>query len=249
MILTAHGESDIGCVRKKNEDYVDWLISKREDKVIAILADGMGAYHGGALASRIAVEAFKKECAHLVSNEASPQENIIDQDLNHGAKQANHAVQLERNKSSEYEKMGTTLVACLCQGNKLTVIHAGDSRCYLFRDETLIQLTRDDSIIQDMLDRGDIETTDIAKSPMKNVLTKALGVESELSFSISHQNITQKDIVLCCSDGLYNTLSEARITEVLQKAGSADQITKSLIAQSIKNEAKDNTSVIVIKTE
>ncbi|NRB39957.1 MAG: serine/threonine-protein phosphatase [Pseudomonadales bacterium] len=245
-----------GCFRPRNEDSVscfcvelkslkETVAGGSEQAFFAIIADGVGGQRGGHIASRLAVRYFQQyihdHTAYLHSTESCRQLLI------EAAEAANQVVCQARKDDATFAKMGTTLVAVLIIDDQMFSIHAGDSRVYAFDDSKLIQLTRDDSLVEKMLEDGDIEAAHIDNLPYKNVLLKALGSDADISFSINHRFLDEVSVLLLCSDGLYNAVSDQQLIMQLNKKVSAKDKTLALLKQSLDNQARDNVSAIVIQ--
>ena len=246
MTIVVAGGSHVGTVRALNEDCI---AIKRwgDDRVLAVLADGMGGYKGGDVASRLCVDTILESLGPVL---ASGEKNDILQRLVAAAESANQAIFQARLEHAQYARMGTTLVAVVLVSQQLHLIHAGDSRCYQQSGpQTLMALTRDDSVVQEMLDDGTITIDEIDRAPFRHVLSKAVGVESSLVFS-QHSQVWQGDQrLLLCSDGLYGVVDENVIAETLNQDGSLQERVDKLIQRSLKNGAKDNVSLIVIEND
>jgi serine/threonine protein phosphatase PrpC len=247
--MDIHGVTDIGCVRKNNEDCIHWQPLDQENYYLAVLADGMGGYGGGAFASKLAVEYFTK-C--LLSSFEYQQQHSNDDIMNllvDAASLANTAVRQERNNHPEFQKMGTTLIAMLVMDNEYWLLHAGDSRCYRSDEQGLIPMTKDHSLVQELLDQGTITEREAERAPFRNMLTRAVGPDKKVKFSFSKHRFQAGETCLLCSDGLYNTLPEPVIEHWLQANLPAKEIAQALIKESVRHNAQDNVSVIVLKQD
>lgn len=252
MRYSIAGKTDTGCVRKLNEDSIFYSLPG-DNSVLAILADGMGGYQGGAVASQLCVKTVTRRLQdYLEKTGASCDPVSLEGELQQSAQSANKAIFDARNEDEELSQMGTTLVALIVYENRFSLIHAGDSRCYKFsrkeaESELLEQLTRDDSVIQQMLDDGTITAEEMDRVPFKNVLSKAVGVEFELDFSAVSYDYKDTDALLLCSDGFYNSVSEQKITEVMASSLSVEEKTELLLKESLSQGAADNVSLIIIE--
>jgi len=235
------GKTDIGCKRSNNEDAFG--ISHIEQGLLAVVCDGMGGHHGGEIASELAVNCFLSEVPRLLK--AGEQ---VQHALSGGGQVAHAAIRQRAVENPELEKMGTTLVAVFLQGCDLYVANAGDSRCYLHNGKELKQITRDDSVIQQMLDAG-LSQADIANSPFRNLLSNALNAMQELvTFSFTPLRVEWGNRLLLCSDGLTNTLSFQEIDAMMgDHRLTVEQCAEQLIAKSLAKNAADNVTVVVIE--
>lgn len=246
MAFDIYGESDVGCVREANEDSIDWHIAADGRFALAIVADGMGGYKGGEIASRSAVEVVKAACvATLESCDELNRERVEACLLEAGA-EANTDILQQRQQNSELSRMGTTLVIALAYAGQLTLLHAGDSRCYQVSGGALDALTHDHSMVQQMLDEGAISEEDVDNVPFRNMLTRAVGVEKDLEYSVSSMATEPGQQFLLCSDGLFNALGEQSIYSILQASGQIDQQVHNLIKESLSQQANDNVSAILL---
>ena len=236
------GKTDIGCKRSNNEDAFG--IRAIGSSWLAIVADGMGGHHGGEIASELVVQCFLDETERRLKTGEQPL----------GAMQA--AAQLAQIKlrerarqEPELNKMGTTLVACYLADGKASIIHAGDSRCYLHDGQALAQLTRDDTVIQQMIDTGAVTAADVVNSPFRSVLTNSLSAgQDKVSFSRLEIPLSPGLRILLCSDGLMAALATAQFGAILANrqltiAACVDQ----LVQQCLAHGAPDNVTVVVVE--
>jgi serine/threonine protein phosphatase PrpC len=236
------GRTDVGCKRSNNEDA--FAISQLESGLLAIVADGMGGHHGGEVASELAVNCFVNEVQRQLAQGEVPQYAMTG-----GGQVAHTAIRQHARSRPELGKMGTTLVSIFLRGHDLHVIHAGDSRCYVYDGKLLQQVTRDHSVVQQMIDGGALQAEDAEKSPFRNLLTNSLAASQEL-VSLSYQRfpVEKGNRILLCSDGLTNSLSPEQISAIMtNQAASVDRCVEQLIEQSLAHEAQDNVTVIVVQ--
>lgn len=242
---TVTGLTHTGTKRAENEDAVVWLTHPDTDRVLAIVADGMGGCAGGAIASRLAIETCREQLAAvLAKRQASPEH--IEFELLRAITAANRQIRTARGQNAEFAKMGTTLVLALVDAGTAYLAHIGDSRCYLLTADQLELKTRDDSVVQAMLDAGEIAESDVARVPFRNVLTKALGVEPEVSATLSTVPVGSGDTLILCSDGVTNALPSALWVQLMERPGGIAARAQALINACLENEAADNVSVIMI---
>lgn len=229
--------SDVGRVREINEDA---LLAKPDIGLWAV-ADGMGGHEVGDVASRMIVEALDMvEPAAALSDFV----DVVEQAL----------VDVNRNiidyadMMFDNATMGSTIVALIIRGRVGVCLWAGDSRLYRVRNHQLTQLTRDHSHVQDLLEAGAISEDEAINHPHGNVITRAVGVEEDGLIDINVFNTQIGDTFLLCSDGLYNTVNDQQIVQVLA-VNDAQQAAQELVQASLSNGAPDNVSVIVVKGE
>jgi protein phosphatase len=244
--------SDTGKVREHNED----TIAIDADIGLLVLADGMGGYNAGEVASGIAV----KTIVNLV-REAVIREDLEGQDAESGLARpsiilrdaiyrANKIIHQTSKTQPQCEGMGTTVVCCLFYDNKVSIAHVGDSRLYRLRGESFEQITRDHSLLQEQIDSGMITKEAAKLSQNKNLVTRALGIDAEVDTEVHVYDAKRGDIYLLCSDGLSDMVEDedihltlSSLKENLQLA--ADQ----LVQQANDNGGRDNVSVILVRVK
>lgn len=235
------GLTDIGQVRKKNQDY--YYIS--EDGSINILADGMGGYAGGEVASKLATLTAKEYIEeHFDKNKEYEKQEILDI-IKNAMEYANSEVHKKAQEDKELELMGTTLEICLIYKDKMFIGHVGDSRVYRLRQGIIRKLTKDDSYVQKLVEDGTITKEEAKNHPKKNMLVKALGCETDLEVNVFYKKFLEDDIVLICSDGLTNMVSEEQIYNII--SNDINQAAKYLVDEANKNGGLDNITLIIIK--
>ena len=243
-----YGETDIGRVRENNQDSIEWFLSPDEEVGLAVLADGVGGYAGGEVASRLAVEH-----AHgLISRKA--QDDVKAWRAGRGrmvwrmidaVDEANRAIFDVRKKNPELSRMGTTLVMTMLHDDQVGIAHVGDSRCYLFRDGQLQQLTQDHSMAQELRNSGGLPTS--ASVPYQNILTKTLGIDACVEPDVQVKDSRVGDIYLLCSDGLTNNLSDENIITILAGEEGLAQSVSKLVDAANDAGGSDNISVLLVE--
>ena len=242
--MQAWGLTDPGMVRSQNQDHYA-IVKLGRDQLLAIICDGMGGARSGNIASQMAVEVFVEEVKRTTRANMKP--DRIDNMLEQALEMANEAVYEQSQLSEEYRGMGTTLVAAFFQKDQLTVANVGDSRAYLFNKDGVKSITTDNSLVELMVQRGEI-TREAAKfHPGKNLITRAVGTEAKVSCDLYHLKLNKGDSVLLCSDGLSNVMSDQeilfevihgvnkndccqRLMNIANYRGSPDNVTVALIA-------------------
>lgn len=233
-------KTHVGMVRNNNED----SLLVREPHLFAV-ADGMGGYSAGEVASRETLKAFEAATYELRHGKVDSPVDVLLEAFN----KANIHTYRMAQKNNAYNGMGTTLTALYLPGdNTAYAAHVGDSRLYLYRDNTLTQITKDHSYVADLLEKGKITDTEAFNHPKRNMLLQALGVELELHTDIVHFALEQGDILLLCSDGLSDMLRDVEIADVLQTT-DFENAAANLMEQSLDNGGKDNISLIMIAVE
>lgn len=238
------GLTDPGCVRKQNQDA--YRIEQLDrGALICVVCDGMGGAKSGNIASNLASEVFVEEIRR--SWKTGMEQDQIDQMLRSAVKLANFTVYDQAVQFEEFEGMGTTLVAALIRGKTATVVNVGDSRCYAIDGEGISQVTKDHSLVQLMVDRGDL-TPETAKTyPGKNLITRAIGTEPIVMCDLFHHELSKGDFLLLCSDGLSNMMDDQEILFEVVHGVNKKQCCKRLLNIAVGRGAPDNvTSVLVL---
>lgn len=242
-MIKAYAKSDVGKVREMNQDY--YYISNSLDEVqLYILADGMGGYNGGEIASKIAVETAKNYIENNFKEIEKDRDSII-QLLGSSMEYANMVVYEKSQKKPELYGMGTTLEICLIYNNKVYIGHIGDSRIYRIRKEFIRKLTQDHSYVQKLVKEGKITKEQAEVHPQKNMLTRALGCNAFVEPDVMVKGFLKDDILVMCSDGLTNMVK----TEIIYQEASKniEQAPKELVRIANENGGKDNVTVVIIK--
>lgn len=239
--MLTFAKTDIGKERNKNQDY--YYIS--EDGFINILADGMGGYAGGEVASRLATISAKNYISEHFDKNAKYENEQILEIIKNAMEYANTQVHEKAQEKQELEQMGTTLEICLVYKDKMYVGHVGDSSVYRIRQGIVRKLTKDDSYVQKLVEDGTITKEEAKNHPKKNMLVKALGCEIDLEVNVFYKKFLVDDVILICSDGLTNMLSEEQIYNIISK--DINQATENLINEANLNGGLDNITVILIK--
>ncbi len=243
------GASDTGRVRPGNEDAIAWDANFG----LALLADGMGGYEGGEIASNLAIktvlESFSKPLApHW--REAEWAQKISDGVLRLYAavSEANLIVHDTALKQTRYEGMGTTFLAAYFHSDRVTLAHIGDSRIYLWRNRALNQLTVDHTMVQERIENGEITAADAAFDSYRGVLTRALGVDSVVEVDMREVSIKSGDVFLLCSDGCYDMLTYDEMLAIMSACQEdPQQLVRQLVRQANENGGYDNISAIVAR--
>jgi serine/threonine protein phosphatase PrpC len=242
--------TDTGRVREHNED----TIGSDRDLGLLVLADGMGGYNAGEVASGIAVKTVLKQVAESLQrlgedrDEVEPQTGLWRQSviLRDAVARGNKLIHNQAQIRPECEGMGTTLVACLFYNNRVSIAHVGDSRLYRLRDGRLEQLTMDHSLLQELVDRGFYSQEEAARSTNRNYVTRALGVEKSVEVEINEYEVKAGDYYLLCSDGLTDMVEDEDIHLTISTFhDNLDTAGQQLIKLSNDHGGKDNVSIIM----
>ena len=242
------GQSDTGRVREHNED----TIAFDPDMGLLILADGMGGYNAGEVASGIAV----KTVVNLV-RESVEREDLLEGDSDSGLSRtaiilrdaihrANKIIYQTARTQPQCEGMGTTIVGALFHDNRITIAHVGDSRLYRLRGAAFEQVTLDHSLLQELVDRGFYSAEEAQRAANKNYVTRALGVEATVEVEIQEHPVQRGDVYLLCSDGLSDMVEDDDIHLTINTFGAnLETVAKQLIQLGNDNGGKDNLSVLL----
>lgn len=242
-MIKAYAKSDKGNVRETNEDY--FYISNSLDQVqLYLLADGMGGYNGGEIASQLAVQTAKNYIENNFKDIEKDRDSII-QLLGSSMEYANMVVYEKAKKNPELQGMGTTLEICLIYNNKAYIGHVGDSRIYRVRKQFIRKLTQDHSYVQKLVKEGTITKEQAEHHPQKNMLMKALGCNAFVEPDVMVKGFLKDDILIMCSDGLSNMVEQQTIYEMASK--NIEQATKDLVQLAKDRGGYDNITVVIIK--
>jgi protein phosphatase len=241
--------SDTGMVRDLNED----AIELRPELGVAVLADGMGGYNAGEVASGMAVSLIAAGVAKRWNADAlraldraaavSMSQDVLQEQI----KEANAAILAKAQGDADCEGMGTTLVACMFYDDFVTVGHAGDSRLYRLRDDVLEQITRDHSLLQEQIDSGMIRKEDAHLSSNRNFITHAVGVDPDERGEIHTYDVLAGDLYLICTDGLYGMVEDEEIHMTLGALkANLDLAAQQLIQAANDAGGNDNVSLVLV---
>ena len=242
--MRSWGLTDQGCVRKQNQDAYK-IEQLDRTSVLGVVCDGMGGAKSGNIASTLAVEVFSQEVKQSWKPYLSQEK--IDQILRSAVKLANFTVYDQAQQFEEFDGMGTTLVAVLVHGKKATVVNVGDSRVYGIDDSGIRQITKDHSLVQMMVDRGDLKPEQAKSYPGKNLITRAIGTEPVVECDVFHVDVERGDCLLLCTDGLTNMLDDQEILFEVVHGVNKQQCCQRLLDIAKNRGAPDNvTSVMVL---
>jgi len=242
--------TDPGMVRSHNED----SIAADAANGLVVLADGMGGYNAGEVASGMATTVITTEMQQLLAKvkpyEVDPESNkiVAARLVREQVLKANAAIYHAAQSQPQYAGMGTTLVVCLFYDDKVLVAHLGDSRLYRMRDGTLKQITRDHSLLQEQIDSGLITPEQAKHAQHKNLVTKALGIDPTVEPEIREYETLPGDLYLLCSDGLCDMVEDSDISMALEALGANLKLAaQQLVQMANDNGGKDNVSVILVR--
>ena len=246
--LTFVGQTDTGRVREHNED----TIATDSDVGLLVLADGMGGYNAGEVASGIAVKTItnlvreglgREDLASIDRSTGLTRPSIV---LRDAITRANKIIYQTARSQAECEGMGTTVVAALFYDNRISIAHVGDSRLYRQRGSQIAQVTMDHSLLQELVGRGFYSPEEAQRAANKNYVTRALGVEPQVEVEVQEHPVDKGDIFILCSDGLSDMVEDEDIRLTISTFGAnLDTVAKQLIQLANENGGRDNVSVVL----
>ena len=243
--MNSFGITDRGKVRRENQD--SFLIERIDEKdcLIAVLCDGMGGEKAGNIASDLAMKTYVGEIRQKmsISRQKKPDVKAMMVQACHIA---NHMIYGYSCFDTDYTGMGTTMVSAVALGDEVYVLNVGDSRAYRITKRKLVQITRDHSLVQDMVDRGEISAEEARTHPRRNVITRALGVDENVPCDIFKPRLSRGDMLLLCSDGLTNMLEDREIFELSKHNPDPLSLGRALMAEALERGATDNVTVVII---
>ena len=244
------GLSDVGMQRSHNED----SIASDPQLGLAVLADGMGGYKAGEVASAIAVDMIMREVrgslpkvgggAVDAETGLSPESLIVKRAI----AKANNAIHRTARTQPQCKGMGTTIVTALFFDDRMTIAHVGDSRMYRLREDEFSQITVDHSLLQELVDKGFYTPEQAKESGNKNLVTRAIGIEADVEPDVNEHEVMPGDLYLLCSDGLSDQVSDEEMHLTLKKySDNLQEAASVLVARANENGGKDNISVILAR--
>lgn len=246
MTVQKVARTDVGNVRDLNEDYIFLSEAYFNEVTVAILADGMGGHLAGEVASKMAVEKVSEIISEKMFTKMT--ENEYKELLKEAVIEANNNIYSLSQKNESFNGMGTTLIVTLITDEWIIFAHIGDSRAYLISDNNYEQLTRDHSLVNELLLSGQITKEEALAHPQKNVLIRALGTDAEIEIDIFKIDWKKGQLILLCSDGLTNSLSDNKIIDVINASiFNLDEVADNLIKEANNFGGEDNISLIIIR--
>ncbi len=231
----------IGRRRETNQDYMftsETAVGSLPN--LFLVADGMGGHAAGDYASRFTIEKIVEYV-----KQSTKQEPVTV--LKEAVHYANGLLLKEAGTDENKAGMGTTIVAATCQGDKLYTANVGDSRLYVINQEQIVQITRDHSLVEEMVRLGEMDKEDAKEHPDKNIITRAIGVGAEVAVDFFETNVTEQDTILMCTDGLTNMIDDADIKRII--LGQRDIVEKAerLVETANQNGGRDNITVVLVE--
>lgn len=231
----------VGLVRKNNED--SFFASENPDFPLFIIADGIGGENFGELASSITVDVIKRKVKNLKDYSSI---NDIEKDFIDAISEANKEVLKRSLEDENYSGMGSTVTVAYVYNDSILFANAGDSRAYAINNKEIIQLTEDDSVVNDLYKMGEITKEETKNHPRRNIITNAVGTEENIDISLVQYNYGSEEYILLCTDGLSDLVSDERIFEIVNE-NPLDEISILLLDEALKNGGNDNISFIIFE--
>ncbi|MFJ7976348.1 Stp1/IreP family PP2C-type Ser/Thr phosphatase [Peribacillus sp. NPDC096379] len=233
-----------GKVRQHNEDNGGIFLNPHGVR-LAIVADGMGGHRAGDVASQMTVEFLQKRWEEESGPMFSP--NEAESWLQREIKEINRLLFIYSEENSECQGMGTTIVAAICTNKFSTIANIGDSRCYLYNESGFKQVTEDHSLVNELVRSGQISKEDAENHPRKNVLLRALGTEINVEMDIFTIICEEADVLLLCSDGLSNKISEQEMITIITNQDELDKKANSFITMANEYGGEDNITLALLR--
>lgn len=240
--IRSSGLTDVGQVRENNEDA--WSADPEQN--VFVLADGMGGHSAGEIASQETVERYS---ALIQSKYPEISLDNVKQQLNEIINEVNKSVFRLARADRELRGMGTTICSALFVEGLMCFAHVGDSRIYRFRNQKLKQLTEDHSLVQELLDLGELNSRQANEFTQRNIITKAIGTEPEVEATIDTCDVQPGDIILMCSDGLSDLLTNREIEKLLNLSADIDQKVDLFVQSANRRGGVDNITVILMEVK
>ncbi|MGI6577628.1 MAG: Stp1/IreP family PP2C-type Ser/Thr phosphatase [Eubacteriales bacterium] len=243
--MKAWGKTDTGLVRLENQDayYIDLLY--QDNIALCVVCDGMGGAKAGGLASSLAAETFVQSVKDRLRINMSSK--YIETVAEESVANANMQLYDKSVSDSECAGMGTTLVAVIICGEEAVFVNVGDSRAYAIDENSIERITRDHSVVEDLLLKGDLTREEAKTHPRKNLITRALGTEKTVNCDIFNRKVKQGDYILLCSDGLTNLVEEQEILYEVLHGGQKELACDRLIDIANERGGKDNITVVLLE--
>ena len=240
--MDAWGLTDLGNVRKQNQDFYD-IVTLHPNQLLLVVCDGMGGAKSGNVASRLATEVFVGEVRRTAREDMDVEQ--IEQMLRDAVSLANQAVFEQSKVSSDFTGMGTTLVAAVLLPDRAIIANVGDSRAYIFDKDGIRFMTVDHSLVELMVRRGEITREQAKTHPSKNLITRAVGTEANVDCDLYNQELHPGDAVLLCSDGLSNEMADQEILFEVVHGVQKEGCCQRLLDIAKGRGAPDNVTVVL----
>lgn len=238
-------KSHIGNMRTKNQDAYLVLEEPRREVIILAVADGLGGHNAGEIASSTLVKEMKER---FENNNRINKESIQEQEITTMIQEINKMIYEMGNKDVNLSKMGTTLCLSLIANQQAHIFHVGDSRAYIINEEEILQLTRDHSLVEQLISQGEISREEAETYPNRNVITRAIGTDEEIEVDYYQCELKKGDTILLCTDGLTNEVEAEEIKDIIMNH-NCEEAAELLVEKANDYGGHDNITVIVYKPE
>lgn len=245
--MIAFGITHKGCVRPTNQDAFAIEVFEEGQQTLLVVCDGMGGANAGNVASRFAVDSFVKTFSE--GRGQAMQQQDVCRLLQEGTDRANETVFSLAAQQPEFRGMGTTLVAAYVSEDGTMLVNVGDSRAYRITGGRAVQLTEDHSYVQDLLRRGKVTPEEARRHPHKNLITRAVGVDSYVDSDLVVTTLEQGETLLLCSDGLSGPVEDDEIARIVEQSESLEAAAQALIDQACQNGGPDNVTAVLCRLE
>lgn len=242
-------KSHVGRLRSNNEDYVKGSIIKNPagEAGLFIIADGMGGHEKGEVASKIAVETAFEYLSEKIQSIPLRKRDIVNS-IVEAFESSNKEIYLKARQNSEYFGMGTTMTILLVYNDDIIIGNVGDSRCYLYsKDCGLSQVTKDNSLVQEMLEKGLISEDEAKVHPKKNIITRAVGTDENIKVDVYEEGNKGDSLYILCTDGISNSISDFELEKILKFDYDLQEICEKAIDLANSHGGQDNISIIVVE--
>ena len=243
--LRSGARTSTGQVRENNEDNIHLWV--QDDCVLAIVADGMGGAAAGEIASAMAIEAVLREVSDALSTDEPPSEDGFASAVKKATATANAEIHGYALEHPEFRGMGTTATVAGVLADNVYLAQVGDSRAYLVRDGVAQQITKDQSLMQKLVEAGELTEEEAEQSERRNIILQALGPEPTIKFDLTHQQLRRGDLLVLCSDGLSGQVKGDEIARIVTEEKDLTAACKRLIDRANENGGPDNITVIVVR--
>lgn len=236
--------TDVGAVRKQNQDACR-IEELSDDRLLLIVCDGMGGARAGNVASELAVQSFGDAVLERLSG--MEQADDIDRALREAVETANHVIWQRSGTDPDCLGMGTTLVAALVIDRVCHIVNVGDSRCYFVSSDGIRRVTRDHSLVEDLVQRGEITQEQARTHPQKNLITRALGAAQEVQADLFQEPCLEGGYLLLCTDGLSNVVTDQEILYEVIHGGVQEESCKRMLDTALQRGAPDNVTAVLLR--
>ena len=242
-MMHAWGITDIGLVRKENQDA--YMIHETPVRTVCVVCDGMGGAAGGQLASQIATKTFMEEAEKVLTPEMEPEQ--LRSSCAYAVSLANNAIRSAAEETEAYRNMGTTLVAAVSYEGGVVVTNVGDSRAYHICENGITRVTKDHSLVQSMVERGDITAEEARRHPNRNLITRALGPDAVAQCDGYICPMAAGEFLLLCTDGMVDTVTDQEMLFEVIHGDDLNTCLDRLLAISKSHGASDNVTAVLMK--